>query len=180
MRAKVGMALFVGILMAQVVFIAEKRRVRELEPVDLIPGTTVENVRLSVHENQGLVAGAGDLWDVIGDRCMILIFFQSSCPYCKRVADEWRGVSEVEYEGVTVPVKWTSVMDSDLGAAQFVTQFDLPLPWFSMRGREDRMALGIVAWPKLYLLAPDGVFAGELPRDLPAEGTAPPNRCASS
>ncbi|MBT8395453.1 MAG: hypothetical protein HKO65_10645 [Gemmatimonadetes bacterium] len=180
MRTKVGMVLLTVIIVVQVVFLAEKRRVRNLEPTRLAPGTSVKNIQLSVHDIQEPTADFERLWDAVSDRCTIMIFFDSDCTFCRQVAEEWRGVREVKYEGLTVPVKWTSVWANDLGAAQFVEQYGLPSPWYSMRGREDRMAFGITEWPKLYLLAPEGVFEGELARDVPPDGTAPPDRCRPS
>lgn len=178
MRAKATLTLLLVSFLIQVGFIAEQRRVRQLEPNVLTPGAVVESVPLSVHRSgRETVAGTANLSEVIGDRCTILIFFQSDCLYCRQVAEVWQGTHEVEFGKVTIPVKWVAVDRNDPGATRLVSQFDLTSPWYSIRGREDRMALGVAAWPKLLLFAPQGLFLEELARDIPSGSTALPTRC---
>jgi hypothetical protein len=155
-------------MVCQLALIADKWRTNRLEPRQVVAGDTLENVRMRIRAAPG--KSAGDTWlsEVVGERCGIMVFFHSKCPFCEHLGEEWAGATEIVYDGVSIPVAWTSVSAHDDGAAEFVQRFGLPVPWFSIRGRKDRVALGVSGWPTIYLLSPGGVFEQEMPRNRKA------------
>jgi hypothetical protein len=171
---KLALALLGVALASQLFVILERARVDRLEPRDLNPGEAIENVQFGKYATPGQRASHVSLVEVVGGRCAVLFFFDSACPYCEQLAEGWADVTEVEHDGISVPILWASILPDDPEAPRFIDRFRLPFPWLYVRGREDRMSLGITATPAIYLVSPGGVFEQHMPREKAVAVALPP------
>jgi hypothetical protein len=167
--------LVVGLLITIAWQLLGLRSVESVPTAELAPGTELPNVALLRVAASGQ-ADPVELAEIFGDRCGLMVFFLSTCPFCERMGSAWSNVAEVHIGDAVVPIVWTDVSPVDTGAAAFVAQHDLANPyWYQLNSDQDRRSLGVAGWPRTYVISPGPVFEGRfmsrdpaLPDSLPA------------
>jgi thiol-disulfide isomerase/thioredoxin len=82
--------------------------------------------------------------------CMVLVFFESSCPYCDAMGPAWAESERVAVGDRDFPVLWIGINPEDTGAEAFIARFRLPRPFYLLADLKQHRAAGIVAWPLVY------------------------------
>jgi hypothetical protein len=143
------------------------------------PGTELSGVALGHRTGGGsfprLAFGTHKttLAKLFSQQCGVLVFFESSCPVCRRIAERWRGLRRLASPGAIVPVVWVEVNRDDAGAGAFRREFDLGGDGIYVRSRRDLAEFGVQLVPIAYLLDRQGrlVRGGQTPEQL---GSPPP------
>lgn len=148
-------------------------------PKSVRPGTELSRVTLGRRPSGrsipllAFATGKTTLARLFSQQCGVVVFFESSCPVCRRIAERWRGLRDLAPSGAVVPVVWVDVNRDDAGADAFRREFDLGGDGIYVRSRHDLGELGVQFWPIAYLLDPQGRFvgSGQTPEQL---GSLPP------
>lgn len=106
--------------------------------------------------------------------CSVLIFFESSCPACEALAPSWRGVHVLGLGHV--PVTWVTIHKADTGAKSFLERHGLPRPAYAISGRADRMMIGALFWPNIYVVDSANGLLAQIPGAVP-DSVPVPSRC---
>lgn len=157
-------ALFV-LAVVQVGWLATRTRPeRPIVPSSFAPGDQLPDVplyRFTADSADGI--GESSLHDLVpAGGCALLIFFDSACPGCERVAPDWDKKSEVRLAtGGSLTVRWIAARSSDSDAVEFVRRHRLASPWFMVESLKDRRELGIRYVPFTYLVRAPAVVLGQ-------------------
>jgi hypothetical protein len=117
---------------------------------DTLPEVTLLHRGTSQREGMPLTALAKA-------RCTFLVFFHSNCPGCRALAGDWNGLSGLSNESSVIPIDWVS-FGPDMGAPEFIEEFDLPSSGYYVEDLNDLTRLGVVRWPSLFLVSGDKVL----------------------
>lgn len=168
------------VLCVQVAALVHRRaaplpKLATLRPGDALPDLSLDRIVASSSGRQEVERGPR-LSDFVRTGCAIVLFFESTCPACERIAPSWSNRRSIVIDGIALPVHWVTVHRTDAGALRFAQRHGLPQPVYAVRSAADLSALGVNSWPRAYAIAGRGVYAGSL-RILPEEITALPPRC---
>ncbi len=128
-------------------------------------GDTLPNEALDVHDGGlrsqwFLTAKTTNLKGLAGTGCAIVIFFESTCPACEQMAPRWVGLRQLQVGDRSARVVWVSVNREDRGGTQFLRGMHVTGSWYAVRSLEQVHALGVRAWPTIYIIDSYGRLAG--------------------
>ena len=130
-----------------------------------LPGDTLPDATLTEGPSELPLT----LSSVVRERCATIVFFQSTCAACHKIAPLWKGLESLMMGGDTLPVYWVSVGEVDSSGVAFRSQYQLPSRDLRMSAAEARNALGVTWWPTVYIVGPGGVLVRKpeaLPNDI--------------
>jgi len=116
--------------------------------------------------------------DLTSHGCVVLAFFESHCEGCRAIAPAWSNMDTLRAAGVRVPIYWVTAHRADDGAGEFVSSNMLGRRWFAIASRQDQYDLGVVSWPRHYLVGPGREFLGYL-NPTPDSSATVPKACRS-
>ena len=116
---------------------------------------------------------------LFGNRCGLLIAFESTCPGAAAIANDWRDIESLTVGDAVLPVLWLAISPSDTGALSYLTRNGIARGALALRNQRDRGKLGIESWPSAYVVAPGGVVVGR-PPFLPNEVRSVPAVCVNA